>query len=86
MPDAEASNGTNQRVTNALLRSDIQHLTGVVEGGFAELKARDADHEKRLREVETKTTTLAAHDTQGNIFTGVAAFGAMLAGIFVQRP
>jgi len=49
MPDTDAS---NQRVTNALLRSDIQHLTGVVEGGFAELKARDADHEMRIRDNE----------------------------------
>jgi len=49
MPDAAANNGPNQRVTNALLRSDIQHLTSVVEGGFSELKARDADHETRIR-------------------------------------
>ena len=52
MPDAAANNGPNQRVTNALLRSDIQHLTSVVEGGFSELKARDADHEKRIRDNE----------------------------------
>ena len=86
MPDVRASHTNNQRVTNALLRSDIQHLTGVVEGGFAELKARDTDHETRLRQVESTTTTLAAHDTHGNIFTGIAALLAMVAGIFVQRP
>ena len=52
MPDAAANNGPNQRVTNALLRYDIQHLTSVVEGGFSELKARDADHETRIRDNE----------------------------------
>ena len=56
MPDAAANHASNQRVTNALLRSDIKHLTVVVEGGFSDLKARDADHETRIRTNEKSIT------------------------------
>lgn len=82
VPDT-ADNHGNQRVTNALLRSDIRHLTDLTEREFGYLRARDADHENRIRANETAITTQRerlANTTR--VFAGIqVAFAAVVSWI-----
>ena len=55
MSDTEA---TNQRVTNAILKKDIEHLTNTVTSYCNKSDKRDEDYEKRLRCVEKEQTKL----------------------------
>ena len=60
---ADDNDGSNGRATLAVAVSEIKHLRHIVEAGFsdakddrAEIKDGLKDHEKRVRELETKAT------------------------------
>ena len=75
-PDSEAA---NQRVTNAILKKDIEHLTGTVVSYCEKSDARAKDHEDRIRTVEKEQTKLK---TIVGVWNGINSLGIIVATTF----
>jgi hypothetical protein len=81
MPDTD-----NGRVTLAVINSQLEHLTQLLEKHIEDdAKCRD-DHETRIRSLEKRTTQIEGKQTAiaagQSVFTAVAA---LLAGWFGSR-
>jgi len=72
-PDTEA---TNQRVTNAILKKDIEHLTDTVTGYCHKADKRSEDHEGRIRGLEKEQTKLK---TIVGVWNGINSLGIIVA-------
>jgi len=97
VPDAAANNGTNQRVTMALLGQKMDHLTETNKDGFASVNKRLDKVEERLGASDVSDATSAEwrrqHEkehgnerTIGGVGGLILAIAAAASGVFIQRP
>ena len=97
MPDTATSNGSNQRVTNALLGQKMDHLAEASKEGFASVNKRLDSVEQRLGASDVRDATSAEwrrqhekeHGEQrrnSRIEMAAAAVVAALAGIGIRVP
>ena len=85
---ADGNDGSNGRITLAVAVAEIKHLRVITEAGFKDAKDDRAeiigvlkDHEKRVRELETKATQNQEQHKWlwgGQITTALGAIGGLL--------
>ena len=79
---AAADGGSNDRVTVAVLKSEIGHLGEKIDRYHYEVCEDLRDHEDRLRELEGRQSWSLYRD----IGAYLAAIGAGIAGAFTGKP
>jgi len=85
MGDTDDNNGSNQRVTNALLKKDIDHLTELVRDFRDEIRSCNDDHESRIRTLEGNQrsilTLIENLDNRVKTWNITNSVGVVIAGV-----
>ena len=84
MGDTEESNG-NQRVTNAIIKRDIEHLTSQVNRFTDEVRKCNEDQEQRIRTLEGNQRSILAIidnlEKRVNTWNITNSIGVVVAGV-----
>jgi len=82
----EPDNG-NGRVTMAVLRSDVQHLTDLVRAHFEADEMVRKDHEARLRTLETWRPQVEERQRNTTwLLTALSVIGNAIAAVVGSKP
>jgi len=83
MGDTDEAN--NQRVTNALIKRDLDHLTELVRDYRDEVRTCNEDHEKRIRTLEGNQrsilTLIENLDNRVKTWNLTNSVGVVIAGV-----
>lgn len=78
MGDTDASHSSNQRVTNAIIKKDVEHLTDMFRDFRTEVRDSNKIQNGKIRELEIAQTTIKAQVRNWN---GLNSIGVMVAGV-----